>query len=99
MPQISFDIDGLLDAAGRYDAAAAQSQSAHATLAALSFDPSALGSTPRAGEVGGALGAFGAQQVSVAAGTAAALGGFSARMRAVSGLGQSAATDTAAAAS
>lgn len=98
MTKMSFDIDGLLAAAGRYESAAAEAQTAGSSLAALSFNASALGATSSAQVLGGALHGFHANQLAVASTSTQALGAFAARLRAVGGLGVSVVDDTSIAA-
>ena len=96
MSEMSFDIAGLVAAAGRYEAAAVEAENAGTTLAGLSFEASAFGATDSAQALGSALHGFHTNHRSVAAANTQALGVFAARLRAVGGLGQSAVDETSA---
>lgn len=99
MPALSFDVDGLLSAAGQYDAAAADAQHAVGTLAATGLDATALGGTPFAQALGSALGGLREQHLDAAAAVTLALGAVATRLRSVGGLGVTVVDDTAASAS
>lgn len=93
----SFDIDGLMAAAGEFSSAA-DAGIAGAALANVSLGPAALGSTPTAAALESALQGFGANQRTAASASAQALSSFAQRLQAVAGIGTSAVAETSAAA-